>query len=122
MAEIVTRLAPRGIIHETSKPTLELEHVSVAFGGGGNGAGSGGQQYALKDVSFAVNRTERIAIVGPNGSGKTTLFRVIVGTVSSQRKARSMFTATSPIGTPASPTCPSAARSTGPFRPRSRTW
>ena len=33
----------------------------------------------LKDVSFSVNRGERVGLIGPNGSGKTTLLRLIAG-------------------------------------------
>lgn len=33
----------------------------------------------LIDISFAVNRGERIALIGPNGSGKTTLFLLLCG-------------------------------------------
>ncbi|HEY4601470.1 MAG TPA: ATP-binding cassette domain-containing protein [Cerasibacillus sp.] len=33
----------------------------------------------FRDVSFHVNRGERIAVVGPNGVGKTTLLKTIVG-------------------------------------------
>ncbi len=33
----------------------------------------------LKDVSFKLNKGERMLVLGPNGSGKTTLFRCIVG-------------------------------------------
>jgi ATP-binding cassette subfamily B protein len=34
---------------------------------------------ALTDISFAVNRGETIAFVGPSGAGKTTLVKLLVG-------------------------------------------
>jgi len=37
-----------------------------------------GEQCALKDVSFSINKGERLAIVGETGSGKTTLGRVLL--------------------------------------------
>ena len=33
----------------------------------------------LDDVTFLINRKERIALVGKNGAGKTTLLRLIAG-------------------------------------------
>lgn len=33
----------------------------------------------LANISFTVNRGERVGIVGPNGAGKTTLLRIITG-------------------------------------------
>lgn len=35
----------------------------------------------MKDVSFAVDEAQIVAIIGPNGSGKTTLLKIINGTL-----------------------------------------
>jgi ATP-binding cassette, subfamily F, member 3 len=44
-----------------------------------------GERMLLHDASFAVERGEHVALVGPNGSGKTTLLETILG----RRKAAS---------------------------------
>jgi zinc transport system ATP-binding protein len=49
---------------------LALEHVSFAYGSG---------PIVLRDVSFAVEPGEFVAIAGPNGGGKTTLLRLVLG-------------------------------------------
>ncbi len=33
----------------------------------------------LRDVSFSVNSSERVGLIGPNGCGKTTLLRILTG-------------------------------------------
>ncbi len=48
---------------------LELENVSFRY--------PGSDDYALKDISFAIRPGESLAIVGENGSGKTTLIKLI---------------------------------------------
>jgi branched-chain amino acid transport system ATP-binding protein len=50
---------------------LELEHVSVRFGG----------LTALDDVSLQIGSHDVIGLVGSNGAGKTTLFNAISGLV-----------------------------------------
>jgi len=51
------------------KIVLTVEKVSYAFG----------KKEIFKDVSFHINRGEKVALVAANGVGKTTLFNVIIG-------------------------------------------
>lgn len=50
---------------------LSIKGVSKSYDGGKN--------FALRDVSFGMNRGDVSAIVGESGSGKTTLIRLIAG-------------------------------------------
>jgi ATPase subunit of ABC transporter with duplicated ATPase domains len=36
-----------------------------------------GKQILFMEASAAINRGEKVGLVGPNGSGKTTIFRMI---------------------------------------------
>lgn len=40
-----------------------------------------GERRVLNDVSFRVNKGDRIAFIGDNGAGKSTLFKIIRGTI-----------------------------------------
>jgi zinc/manganese transport system ATP-binding protein len=44
-----------------------------------------------KGASFAIEKGEFVAIIGPNGSGKTTLFRLLLGLLSPQSGELSVF-------------------------------
>ena len=48
---------------------LSIEHLSIEFS----------SKPILDDISFLVNKKDRIALVGKNGAGKTTLLRLIAG-------------------------------------------
>ena len=48
---------------------LELENITLGFG----------EDPVLESVSFALDRGDCVAIIGPNGSGKTTLLRALSG-------------------------------------------
>ncbi|MCR5414255.1 MAG: ATP-binding cassette domain-containing protein [Kiritimatiellae bacterium] len=41
-----------------------------------------GHQDVLTNVTFRVNKGDRIGVVGPNGSGKSTLFKIVLGEMS----------------------------------------
>ena len=49
--------------------TLEFRNVSFMY--------PGSREYAIKDISFKMNKGETVAIVGGTGSGKTTLLNLI---------------------------------------------
>jgi ATP-binding cassette subfamily F protein 3 len=48
---------------------LQVSQLCKAYGG----------QVLFEDVTFRLNRENRVALVGPNGAGKTTLFSIILG-------------------------------------------
>jgi ATP-binding cassette subfamily F protein 3 len=52
----------------SGRTVVEAENLRVAIGG----------RLLLDDVSFAIERGEHVALVGPNGSGKTTLLETIL--------------------------------------------
>jgi ABC-type Mn2+/Zn2+ transport system ATPase subunit len=47
---------------------LETDGLAAAYG----------SQVVLEDVTFALQRGERVGVLGPNGGGKSTLFRVLL--------------------------------------------
>jgi cobalamin transport system ATP-binding protein len=57
------------------EPMLLLEGVTAGYGG----------RPAVVDVTLAIGRGERLALVGPNGAGKSTLLKVVTGVLSPSR-------------------------------------
>ncbi|WP_419769877.1 MAG: ABC-F family ATP-binding cassette domain-containing protein [Candidatus Marinarcus sp.] len=54
---------------EVGKELLSVTGISKSFDG----------QLVLNDISFTVNKDDKIALIGPNGIGKTTLCEIING-------------------------------------------
>ncbi len=54
---------------QTGKEVVEVKGISKAYG----------DLQVLSDVSFTVQRAERVAIIGANGIGKSTLLKILVG-------------------------------------------
>ena len=52
-------------------PLLTVQNISKSYG----------ERRVLSDVSFRVNKGDRIAFIGDNGAGKSTLFKIIRGTI-----------------------------------------
>lgn len=50
---------------------IQFNRVSKSFGA----------QVLFDDMSFSINRRERVGLVGRNGHGKTTLFRMVLGEI-----------------------------------------
>ena len=55
--------------------SIQFDHVSYSYPD---------ETSALSDLTFSVNRNERIALFGPNGSGKSTMFLTLLGFLSPQ--------------------------------------
>jgi phosphonate transport system ATP-binding protein len=53
---------------DAAQPQYRLEAVHKVFGR---------RQVALHGISFAIEKGERVALIGPSGAGKTTLFRLL---------------------------------------------
>ena len=56
---------------EVKKENQDIEFKNVSFSYEGNGE-------VLKDISFAVSKGEKVAIIGANGSGKTTILKLLL--------------------------------------------
>ena len=57
--------------HSLDRPVLEVDRLSYRYG----------SRYALEEVTFSLERGQRVAVVGPNGAGKSTLFKIIAGVI-----------------------------------------
>ncbi len=71
--EISSRRDPSIIFRqkrEVGKELLTVKNISKAY-----------DEQVLNDISFSVEKGDKIALIGPNGIGKTTLCEILVGNV-----------------------------------------
>jgi ATPase subunit of ABC transporter with duplicated ATPase domains len=60
---------------QTGKEVLRVEGISKAYG----------DKHVLNDVSFRVQRGDRLAIIGPNGIGKSTLLKIAMSELAADK-------------------------------------
>ena len=58
----------------SGRTVIEVKHLTKIYP-----TKDGGQKVILDDVSFSIERGDRIALVGANGAGKSTLIRMLSG-------------------------------------------
>ena len=69
----VTVIDPRTSKASSDDPMLAIRQLRKVY------KGSGRTVEAIRDVTFSLNQSELVCIVGPSGAGKTTLLRCIAG-------------------------------------------
>jgi ABC-type Mn2+/Zn2+ transport system ATPase subunit len=72
----MTGLSLPSLMHRTDP--ADCENSAVVMTVHELSAGYNGHR-AIEDITFDVDRGERVGIVGPNGAGKSTLFKALVG-------------------------------------------
>ena len=65
------------IARQSGRDVVEATGISKSYG----------DKPVLRDVSVAVRRGERVAVIGPNGIGKSTLLRILAGRLEADRGA-----------------------------------
>lgn len=62
-------------VQQSGKLVIKVDHVSQKFG----------DKTIFQNVSFEIERNQKVALIAPNGAGKTTLFNLITGALPLQQ-------------------------------------
>jgi NitT/TauT family transport system ATP-binding protein len=68
-----------------SRTPLEVENLSKTYGAGPTAV------HAIEDLSFTVEPSEVVTVVGPSGAGKTTLLRCLTGLLAPTSGVRRIY-------------------------------
>ncbi len=76
----VSAEAPTTHVQGTSRPLVEVDHLSIKFPIGRSGFWGGNVRHvhAIDDVSVTIGKGETLGLVGESGSGKTTFGRALL--------------------------------------------
>lgn len=69
--EIDSQVELSSISSRMGKTTIELEHISKAYG----------ENCLIRDFSYIFLKQDRVGFVGKNGCGKTTLMKILDGRI-----------------------------------------
>ena len=70
----ITKTTERQYLFENAPAVLSVQNLSVVYN----------DDTALENVSFDLQKGEKLAVIGPNGAGKSTLIKTIIGLLTHQ--------------------------------------
>jgi lipopolysaccharide transport system ATP-binding protein len=73
----VEHLSKRYLLGQAERPTMLREALVNLWSRDGTRGSSGGELWALNDVTFRIDKGEVLGLIGRNGAGKSTLLKIL---------------------------------------------